>query len=200
MYTSSVVGGFSVMASWGEDDQWDAALRYAGEMAGFRVAAGLGYRFNYSGLGEATRDIPGATGPQPEQFIASGSVLHVASGLYLTGSYINQDNDTVGRSDSISWYVQGGISKNWTGLGNTVLYGEYARVEDGIQNFSNTGAQGVPFVGGSLAEVWGLGVVQHVDAAAMEVFLSYRNFSAACEVCIELNDFNVVVGGARIRF
>jgi hypothetical protein len=135
MYSSPTFGGFSVSASWGEDDQWDAALRYAGEHAGFRIAAGLGYRYNYTGLNEATRDNPGVVGPNPEQFIASGSILHVSSGLFLTASYVNQDNDN-GLGDTTSWYVQGGISKNWTGLGKTVVYGEYARVDDGLNSFS----------------------------------------------------------------
>ena len=37
-----------------------------------------------------------------------------------------------GRVDTRLYYVQGGISKNWTGLGNTTVYGEWARVDDGI--------------------------------------------------------------------
>ncbi len=204
-YTSPTFGGFSVSASWGEDNEWDAALRYAGEHAGFRVAAGLGYRFNYNGLGEVTRDNPGVNGPEPEQFIASGSILHVSSGLFLTGSYINQDNDTAGRPDTTLWYAQGGISKNWTGLGKTVLYGEYARVENGAENFSNAGfaVTGIPAIS-TTAEVWGLGVVQHIDAAAMELFLSYRRYSAEFDdipgALLSINDMDVVVGGARIKF
>jgi hypothetical protein len=53
--------------------------------------------------------------------------------------------------------------------------------------------------------MWGLGIVQHVDAAAMELFLSYKNFSAGAASTKgvpneEFNDFDVVMGGARIRF
>ena len=40
--------------------------------------------------------------------------------------------------------------------------------------------------------------MQHIDAAAMEVFLSYRNFSADAK--FDTEDFNVVMGGARIKF
>jgi predicted porin len=205
MYTSPTFGGFSVSASWGEDDQWDAALRYAGEWHGFRVAAGLGYRYNYTGLNEATRDNPGVVGPNPEQFIASGSILHVSSGLFLTASYINQDNDTAGRDDTTLYYVQAGISKNWTGLGKTVLYGEYARVENGAENFQNPGfaVTGVPEIA-TTAEVWGVGIVQHIDAAAMELFLSYRKYTAGFDdipsAILSINDFDMVVGGARIKF
>jgi hypothetical protein len=48
--------------------------------------------------------------------------------------------------------------------------------------------------------MWGLGVVQHIDAAAMEVFLSYKRFSADIAGVIDVDDFDVVMSGARIRF
>jgi hypothetical protein len=57
--------------------------------------------------------------------------------------------------------------------------------------------------------MWGIGVVQHIDSAAMEVFLAYKRFSAEIsDTCTggcaahthQFNDFDVVVGGARIRF
>ena len=58
--------------------------------------------------------------------------------------------------------------------------------------------------------VWGLGIVQHIDAAAMELFLSYRRYSlrsaappamaASSTARVDFNDFDVVMGGARIKF
>jgi hypothetical protein len=120
------------------------------------------------------------------------------------------------------YYAQAGISKNWTGLGNTVFYGEWARVDNGVLNFNTAslGAPGGSLITGSRATVWGLGVVQHVDAAAMEIYLAYRRYSARNTGCTDneviggvqqctpegsptstrFNDFDVVMGGARIRF
>ena len=57
VYSSPTLGGFNVQAGVGEDDVWDAALRYAGEFAGFRFAAGVGYTRNVSGINEVTKDI-----------------------------------------------------------------------------------------------------------------------------------------------
>jgi hypothetical protein len=196
-YTSATVGGFSVGASWGENDVWDVGIRYAGEFSGFRIAAGLGYINNQAGTGDVSEESgvpPTFGGPEPSQVKGSASILHVASGLYLTGAYLNQDNDLAKRRDTTLWYLQGGITKNWTGLGNTVLYGEYANVRNGLDNFANTGA-----VLDSEATMWGIGIVQHIDAAAMELFLSYKQYSA--DVAKQApEDFNVVLGGGRIRF
>jgi hypothetical protein len=127
----------------------------------------------------------------------SASVLHVATGLYLTGAYVNQDNDSIapGVRETTLWYVQGGVSKNWTGLGNTVVYGEYTRVNDAVMFDATGGALANTYADST---VWGLGIVQHIDAAAMEVFLSYRNFSA--DAALDTEDFDVVMGGARIKF
>jgi hypothetical protein len=189
-YTSPTVGGFSVSGAWGEDDLWDVAVRYAGEFSGFRVAAGIGYAYNAGGLGDINEEFNSVGGPgnpaRPAVLKGSASILHVASGLYVTGAYVNQDNDTAGVPDTTLWYLQGGIAKNWTGLGNTVLYGEYANVENAS--------------GGSIdSDMWGFGVVQHIDAAAMEVFLSFKQYGAESGATTA-DDFNVVLGGARIRF
>jgi hypothetical protein len=201
-YSTPNISGFTVSGAWGENDLWDVALRFAGEFSGFRVAAGIGYVVNQGGLGDVTEDsgltlvppaaLPGL--PRPTQLKGSAAVLHVASGLYLQGTYLNQDNDIAGRADTILWYLQGGISKNWTGLGNSVLYGEYGNVQNGLDNFANTA-----LIADSDATMWGLGVVQHIDAAAMEMFLSFKQFSA--DVAGKSpEDFNVVMGGARVRF
>ena len=213
-YTTPNVGGFQASAAWGENDVWDVALRYAGEHAGFRVAAGIGYSDNASGTGEVTAEVK--AGPQPTMVKGSASVLHVATGLYVSGAYIRQDNDLAGRNDTTLWYVNAGISKNWTGLGNTVLYGEYANVQDGVMSTTNSAGSGSANTGGAAigsdATVWGLGVVQHIDAAAMEVFLAYRHYDGSTDAFTTgpvdnltlhpsaSSDMDVVMGGARIRF
>jgi hypothetical protein len=215
-YSTPNFSGFQASAAWGENDVWDVALRYAGEFSGFRLAAGIGYISNSSGLGDVTEDPisgnpalstqcaanapPPSTkdGCEPTQLKGSASILHVATGLYLTGAYVKQDNDVKGRDDTTMWYLNGGIAKNWTGLGNTVLYGEYARVGNALDNF-NTSASAGTFIANADTTLWGLGVVQNIDAAAMELFLSYKNFSADVPGQ-DVKDFDVVMGGARIKF
>jgi hypothetical protein len=73
----------------------------------------------------------------------------------------------------------------------------------------------VPF-GGNAGDVidssessfWGVGVVQHIDAAAMEVYLAYRLYGGEITSpagnllsgTIEFDDLSVVMAGARVRF
>jgi hypothetical protein len=215
-YTSPTFGGFQFAAAWGENDLWDVGLRYAGEYAGFRVAAGIGYISNTTGFGDQVPDIPANNGfAVPALWKGSASVLHVASGLFLTGAYVDRDNDN-GHSNTTLWYLNGGIAKNWTGLGNTVFYGEYARVNDGVNGCIVGGSNTLPScdsaadfgvtsgtITGSEATIWGLGVVQNIDSAAMEIYLSYRRYEAELNTTAgttHFNDMDVVVGGARLRF
>jgi hypothetical protein len=198
-YTSPTVGGFSVAAAWGEDDLWDVALRYAGEHAGYRVVAAIAYADNVGGLGEFS-DVGTSGGREISQIKGSASVLHIASGLFIQGTYLTQDNDQARTDDTVLWQIQGGIAKNWTGLGNTVLFAEYANVSDAF-GFVN-----------SDVDIWGLGIVQHLDAAAMELFLAYRHFDGSADRAVESAaraaaesaaidaEFDAVFGGARIRF
>ena len=56
-YKSPAIFGFIASASVGEDDMWDAALRYAGEFSGFKVAAAIGYSQWTDGSGTDSPDV-----------------------------------------------------------------------------------------------------------------------------------------------
>jgi hypothetical protein len=89
-------------------------------------------------------------------------------------------------------------------MGKTAFYGEWSRIDDG--------ASGLTIGGDSLAntrvDMWGIGVVQNIDAAAMELFLSYRQYQAELDSLAGaplgtgagLNDMNIIMAGARIKF
>ncbi|KAB2911502.1 MAG: hypothetical protein F9K29_22345 [Hyphomicrobiaceae bacterium] len=226
-YDTPTFAGFSASVAWAEDDFWDAAARYAGEFSGIRVAATV----SYSQIRDAEADT-GATlvaiSPDIRKWQGSASILHVASGLFLNGAYLVQSYngltaaELVGgvvaggnRPDTKYWYVAGGIAQNWTGLGKTVLYGEYGKIEDGATGLAltatagltTTGVTGGPALTGTVtaSEVnfWGLGVVQNIDAAAMELYAAYRNYSADITVGAtdaRIEDFQMVMTGARIKF
>jgi predicted porin len=187
-YDTATFAGLQASVAWGEDDRWDAALRYAGEFSGFRLAAGIGY-------GVDTDESPFVGGTVDERRILAGSVsgLHVATGLFLSGSAAQRTSELIAGGDftEIYWSVRGGISKNWLGIGKTVLYGEYHTWDttdiSTVADRANT-------------DIWGLGIVQNIDAAAMELYLAYKNHNVELESGVPTDETHLVISGARIRF
>ncbi len=142
--------------------------------------------------------------------------MHVPSGVFVQGHWGTTDYNGPGghianaywgsaggpnKKDTTHWLIQAGVSKNWFGLGNTALYGEYGIATDwGAEstgrNFAGTtsvascpGANAVcsqtianfSTVNGvtdTELRIWGIGITQNVDAAASSLYLAYRNFDA----------------------
>jgi hypothetical protein len=154
------------------------------------------------------------------------------SGLGTLGRLIRNGDD---RDEH--WFIQGGIEKNWFGLGKTTLFADYAHFKQGIgisgQNISNfnflfspfgvfTSVDGA-FIRNSSVDVWGFGLVQTIDAAAMDLYIGFRNFSGDADLVVvesrnvgtpqepeferrvrtralNIDDFQAVMAGGIIRF
>jgi hypothetical protein len=127
------------------------------------------------------------------------------------------------RPDINLWWVDAGIQKNWTGWGNTTFYGEYGHVDDGITGLVVSGASNIAVLAGLGAQGvivdsdmhwWGFGAVQTVDAAAMDLYIGYRRYSAdaffgdsfsqggipAVQIPGGIQDIWYIQAGARIQF
>jgi hypothetical protein len=90
--------------------------------------------------------------------------------------------------DGTFYYGQLGIEKKLLPYGSTTIYGEYG-VYDGIS--------AVAAADGIESERYGFGVVQKIDAAAMELYGQYRQYSFNEA---DLEDFTTVLIGSRIKF
>jgi hypothetical protein len=233
-WDSPTIGGFVIGASIGEalsvnrtpegaaDGQydfttgngpigtyWAVNLRYAGEFAGFRVAAAAAYEVSRADERAGTSAAGVAFVDDANTTNFSASVLHTGSGLFLQGSHLRFERaNTVaagaGTDTGTLWHIQGGIAKNWTGLGNTAIYGEYARGEDLQAAFSNSTLLNA--ASSNTYDLWGIGLVQNIDAAAMEIYVAFRNHSlsrigtAGAEQGLAVDDIQTVIGGMRIGF
>ena len=200
-YDSPTFGGFSFSTSWGEDDMWDIAARYAGEFGGFKLAAAAAYTHS-TDAGIGAPDVGQFDQSDADYFQVGAYAQHVPTGLFIYGAYGNfENNDTstdgiaanIGANDleSDTYYIKGGLRQRWTPLGHTVLYGEYMNVESDFENGANREL-----------DQWGLGVVQEVDAAAMSLWLSYKHYEFdSNEAALQnLEDFDLIKFGALINF
>lgn len=195
-YDSPTFGGFSFSASWGEDDIWDVAARYAGEFGGFKIAVAGAYS-------EST-DADNLTGRDHTEYFQVGAYMqHVPTGLFVYGAYGDytiEDDNFVTDAEQETYYIKAGLRKRLNPLGHTVFYGEYANNETDDLAVNNGINNQVGKVDGEL-EWWGLGVVQEVDAAAMSMWLSYRHFEGDIDgTTDDPDDFDMIKFGALINF
>ena len=189
-WISPTVYGFTLAIAWadldiasapnGDDDAasdaWDMALRYAQEFGPIRIAAGIGFTFV-----DNDEDLTG-----DGNVMGSIALMHTPTGLNVAfgaGTEMNGGLNDDG-ADRQYWHIQGGINRDFTGWGNTSIYGEYGRYD--LDN------------GNDETDMWGLGVVQHFDKAATELFLAYRNWEN--DDIGGDGDVRQLMAGMRIKF
>lgn len=173
-YDTPTFAGFTLGASWGEDDYWDVALRYSGEFSGFKMA----FATAYSESSDPDILALGANTNDNQYFQVGGMVKHLASGLWVHGTYGKNFIDGAGRQDITGYYIKAGWTTKFSHLGNTHFYGEYGQNDDafrvdGVGGRLNAADAGTQVVA-SDATRWGLGVVQEIDAAAMSLWAKWR--------------------------
>jgi predicted porin len=234
-YTSPEFAGFFASATWGADDYWDVALNYEGSFAGLKVAAGVGY--GEISDGKKTQTVcatSGKAGPSHDtdchQFGGSVSAIHEETGLFVNAGAGIKTDDLIAETtrfagtgvddDQTFWSIQAGIEKKFTPLGKTTVYGEYYSYEGGA-NGNRTVAAGDALnpgagswaVWNTAVDVWGAGIAQGFDAAALVLYLSYRhvegdltlrqiNAGSANGVIADapVEDLDLVFAGGIIKF
>ncbi len=216
-YTTPTFAGFSVSASYGEDDVWGVSARYAGEFGGFKFAAAAAYT-------ERTDDnaLPIAQafgGLDASAWQVGAYAQHVPTGLFLYGAYSEEQHDVTnsirngvlgGQPEGDNWYIKAGLRQKWTPLGHTVIYGEY-----GENNDKQAALAFDIGVTSSNIEQYGVGIVQEIDAAAMSLWLAWRHYEAdvtcggvfnACNAAgldvgnTDFDDLDIIKAGALIAF
>ena len=175
-----------------------------------------------------------------EELKGSASMMHVPTGLYFYGAFVHQvpgrsissslrantftapvtDQDA---EDATMWYLQAGIKRRLLApsLGATTLYGEYQQFDDfgvrldaapitGLPQSNTVGVASGSEITDTSAEIWGLGMVQDIDVAAMKLYAAYRHYDFRARVAVPdtapagqnvpLEDFHAVAFGGRINF
>lgn len=203
-YDSPAFGGFSVSASWGEDDFWEIAARYAGEVSGFKLALGAGYTEMRD---EVITGAAVSASKDSQFFQIGGYAQHLESGLFVHAAYGHEDNNNTlllngqRAENGEHWYVKAGIRKAWTSLGATIVYGDFARYSDQLGPAALAlGATSSTF------DRFGGGIAQEIDAAAMTLYLKVQHYeaeisgSALSPTVADLEDADFISFGGLINF
>jgi predicted porin len=207
--------GFVLSGSVGLTDVWDVALRYQADGEAFRFAGGIGYRSDRDNL--------------LNEFRAAASLLHHASGLYVTLAGAQRDDELssiIAQPPSYFGYAQVGISKNWISYGRTTVYGDVGL----YRNFNVGELLSADLITNKL-EVWGtlaqtevqrrgFGIEQAFDRIGLLVYAQAHFYDAKIsgypcnssflpKTCgVNVNELTVLptlpwdafVAGARVRF
>jgi predicted porin len=193
-YDTPSIYGFIVSTAWGENDSWDAAIRYQKEWNSIRFAGGVGYFYN----GDF-----GLVNDKIEEVKGSASIMHIPTGLYVNFAAGNRDQDS--HDDTASfWYTQVGLQKRFMPYGATTIWGEYGQYNDYASGLTN----GLNTITGSEVNRWGFGVTQAFDSAALELYAQYYHYDADVDTVdnlgartnLNLEDWSAGLFGARIKF
>ncbi|MEQ1652194.1 MAG: porin [Hyphomicrobium sp.] len=197
-YDTPEFAGFVASASWGEDDQWETALKYKGELGDFKLNAAVGYgESTDSGTNRGECAAKGATGDC--QWWGIGALAsHVPTGFYVYGGYAENHIDLTpafAPSDdtSTTWYLQGGIEQKWNSLGKTNIFAEFRHDNVGLTSAADT----------SSLDLWAAGIAQNVEAADITFYALYRRYDGDFTkgaARTELDSFDMVITGAKINF
>ena len=164
-----------------------------------------------------------------ERIAGSIAAMHMPTGLYLFAGAAEDrfGTENLGASaftapvtgrqpeDATMWYLQAGIKRPLLapGLGATTLYGEYQKWDDfGVRRSSDP--LGDDLAGGEITEtageLWGFGIVQDIDPAAMKLFAALRYWDTDIEVAlpdgdsfvqdVPLEDLVTIAVGGRLYF
>lgn len=189
-YDSPSLAGFIFSASYGEDDQYDVALRYKNKLGDFNLAAAISYS------NQQEDEVGGAfeIGDTEESEIINGSIsaLHIPTGLNFTFAAGDRDRDLVGGGEAASeqtfYYGKVGIKRKISSLGSTALSFDYGFYDE----FAGVGTE---------SEHFGIQLVQKVDAAAMELYFAYSHDTFEDDLSdVDSEDLDFFMLGSRIKF
>jgi len=106
-YDTPTWAGFSLSTSYGEDDMWDVAVKYAADWNSIKVSAALGYTMltdeGCNGFGQANCTNVAVLGgggtpfqnyrKEADIWQAGASIMHVPSGLWFYGMWQKEENN-----------------------------------------------------------------------------------------------------------
>ncbi|MEL6287591.1 MAG: porin [Pseudomonadota bacterium] len=170
-YDSPTFGGFTASASWGEDDEYDVALRFAREFNGLKVAAAAAYHVDEDDNGPN-----GTDATDIDRFGISAAMLHTPSGFHLQGGYSTLTIENGAGSNAAGdifqrdhYWIAAGVQFRASSLGTTDFTVDYIHNDNEFLSNGNTVVE---------YDSIGIGMSQDIDAVGGTLYLSYRYHEA----------------------
>lgn len=176
-YDSLPMAGFRVSASWSSASQgYDLALTWEGKNDVFRAVAGIAYEQNDDDpISASLQSLLPHTQVESKKILGSASVMHIPTGLFVSGSA--GQIDTVYTGKTLAWELQGGVEgKYLTQLGKTTLFLSYADWNDADLKFYEGG------------------VVQNFENAGLDLYATVRQYDLGND------NATTFLTGARVKF
>jgi hypothetical protein len=131
-YDLPAFGPVTIAIGYANDDIYDIAAKYKGDLGSVKAQLAMGYAINNGSVGQTFGDA--------ENFQLQAGLMHPATGLFGSIAYQHEEaslrsgmsgtNALGGKlsDESDAWWLKVGIKKQWFSLGDTSLsfdYGEY---------------------------------------------------------------------------
>lgn len=183
-YDTPTYANFTFAAAYGRDllsddsdvreqNIFDAALTYANDYDAFKVGAGLGYYWQEDDI---------------TTWGGSASALHKPTGLNLTAGFGTGSPED--GPDGQWWYAKLGLIRDFVTWGDTAMSVDYYKGDDFLVTGDATS---------STSESWSLALVQNIDRANTELWLTLRQYDYDDNVA-SYEDGQAIFGGARFKF
>jgi len=171
--------GFSLAAAYGQEvlksgdsnEYYDLALRYRRKGPNLDIQGAIGSTYTN-----------GKTTPNLRKTLGSLSVFHHPSGLNLSLA-----GGQAGNGGGRYVYVKGGWNTNLVAAGPTKFAIESFRGQDYV-------------TAASRSDMWGVAVIQNIDAHNLEIYAGYRGFAYDDKTPAIYRDIGALQVGARWRF
>ena len=177
-YDTPVFSGVMLSASYGqnvlvtadENDYYEIAARWTGDLGDLAVRSALGYQWIDNPNGDLTRRLAG-----------SFSLVHEPTGLNFALSAGNQYN-----GPSYYW-ARAGWQTDGLSVGTTSLSIDYYNGTDFLSD-------------GSRTENWGVYAVQDIDSLSLNLYAGWRTFTYSDTLGSGYQDATGVLAGVRWSF
>ncbi len=137
-YDLPAFGPVTVAVGLANDDRYDIAAKYKGDIGGVKAQLAIGYAINQSATNDSSTGTATVIGTESENFQVQAGLMDPGTGIFGSIAYQSEDNDntaaaTVGGislQDTDAYWLKVGIKKAFNSYGDTSFAFQYGSYND----------------------------------------------------------------------